>query len=510
MNLTTKNKIEQTQKDLLVTKQVPRQQVIQLMGLVCQSNNSLALEIQKKVDENPALEIDNEETEFTLDTNTSEESPLSEFDEDGDPLELSSETMNTEEAFEIGFQSDDDGPTEAEIEKEIRKTNAPEVIDYQDRSLAYSATESQIECWKRQLDEMYMSESDAQIADYLMGCLDERGYLTVDLQAIVYELIIHCGVYSDVQEVERVLTTYVQELDPVGTGARSLQECLLIQLKHRSVQDEDTQLAIRVLTDCFDYFAKKHFEKICQTLSITDDQLKRAYELIRKLDPRPADSGTPMEHNGSFINPDFTIAVVDGKLNLSLNNQYVPKVRLNRDFARGYLQNKEAEKKRREEAEKFVRTYVDKANQFISLLSTREIILYNTMYAIMRHQERYFLTGDDADLRPMILKNIAQEVGVDVATVSRVSNSKYVQTNFGIISLKHLFSEAVNDDDISSKAIKSVLNDIIENEDKKKPLSDEKLVALLKERGYDIARRTVAKYREQLNIPVARLRKEMA
>jgi len=254
---------------------------------------------------------------------------------------------------------------------------------------------------------------------------------------------------------------------------------------------------------------KKHYDKIQDSLKLTDAEMKEAVAVIKKLSPRPADDTTPLQKSAEIIHPDFTITAHDGVLLLTLNNQYVPKVRLNKEFSNEYrFLSKEESAKKRDEAERFMKTYVDKANQFIGALSTREMILYNTMYAIMNHQREYFLTGDDTKLKPMILKTIANEVKLDVSTISRVSNSKYVQTDFGIISLKHLFSEAVNDDDVSSKVIKSILNDLIDQEDKRKPLADDKLSELLKEKGYNVARRTVAKYREQLGIPVSRLRVE--
>ena len=356
---------------------------------------------------------------------------------------------------------------------------------------------------------MNMTERELLIAQYLTGNLDDDGYFAMDMQAVVNEMLYMNNLYTSVEEVEEVLTRFVQELDPPGVGARNLRECLLLQLR-RLPQEEDVVQAITILDKCFEQFAKKHYDKIQQMLSVSEDQLKQALAVIRKLDPRPADSGSPLEKSADIIRPDFTITANNGKLTLTLNNQYVSKVRINKEFSNEYrFLTKDASEKKRAEAEKFMREYVDKGEQFIGILSTREMILYNTMYAIMQHQKAYFLSGDDADLKPMILKTIAQEVNLDVSTVSRVSNSKYVQTDFGIIPLKHLFSEAVNDEDVSSKEIKRILTDLIEAEDKKSPLADEKLCDLLKERGYNIARRTVAKYREQLDIPVARLRKEI-
>jgi len=343
-----------------------------------------------------------------------------------------------------------------------------------------------------------------------MGTLDDAGYLHADLQAIVNELLYTEYIQTDIAEVEYVLTHFVQELDPPGTGARNLQECLLLQLDRIPDPTPAHQLARVLISQYFDLLTKRHYDKILSLLMISNDELKAALDVVQKLDPRPASQETPMQKNAETIIPDFTITNSDGKLTLTLNNQYVPKVRINKAFSNEYrFLSKEEYERRSAEAEKFIKKYVDDGQQFIKTLSLREMLLYNTMYAIMQHQRDYFLSGDNKDLKPMILKTIAQEVGADISTISRVSNSKYVQTDFGIIPLKHLFSEAVNDDDISSKEIKQILGDLVEAEDKKKPLSDDKICALLNEKGYNIARRTVAKYREQMGIPVARLRKEL-
>ena len=356
---------------------------------------------------------------------------------------------------------------------------------------------------------MEMDERQKQIADYLVGNLDEAGYLNSDVQTIANELLFMENLYTNAQEVEQVLTTFVQELDPPGTGARDLKECLLLQLHRLPDQTSAVHTATDIVSQCFDLFLKKRYDKIREILNLTESAVKEAVTVIKKLSPRPADDTTPLQKSAEIIHPDFTITAHDGVLSLSLNNQYVPKVRLNKEFSNEYrFLSKEESAKKREEAERFMKTYVDKANQFIGALSTREMILYNTMYAIMNHQHDYFLTGDDTKLKPMILKTIADEVNLDISTISRVSNSKYVQTDFGIIPLKHLFSEAVNKDNVSSKAIKSLLSDLIAKEDKSKPLSDDRLNELLEEKGYKVARRTIAKYREQLGIPVARLRVE--
>ncbi len=505
MSSNSQSQVQKTEQ-----RQIATQQTIRLMQLVELPCDSLEHEIQKEVDENPALEVVHDDADDPQ-PDTADDSATPEYDENGDPLDLTADQLPDDEIFKEEYYRDDDlddYPTEHEIENTIRRLNAPEARNDNDRiGIFHNSIQEQ---WQLQLGEMNMTDKQARIARYLAGNLNDDGYFTMDLQSVVNELLYMDNIYTSVEEVEEVLVHFVQELEPPGIGARTLQECLLIQLHRLPRQTEASENAARLLEKCFDAFTKKHYEKIQQALSISESQLKDALAVIRKLDPRPADSGSPLDKSADVITPDFTITSDNGKLNLSLNNQYVSKVRINKEFSNAYrFLTKEASEKKRAEAEKFMREYVDKGEQFIGILSMREMILYNTMYAIMQHQKAYFLTGDDTELKPMILKTIAQEVNVDVSTVSRVSNSKYVQTDFGIIPLKHLFSEAVNDDDVSSKEIKQILCDLIKNEDKKKPLSDEKLCLLLKERGYNIARRTVAKYREQSDLPVARLRKEL-
>lgn len=492
-----------------VQRQVGLPLTVQLMHLVELPYASLEQEVRNAVEDNPALEIYDDEA---AEPETREEVSREEYDANGDPLELSGEQLPEDEIFKEDYYRDSDDYDEdfsdVELENYIAKINAPDEQRQNPKSDVYY--ESMREQWQWQLGEMEMTERQAQIATYLMGTLDDDGYLNADLQAIVNELLYTENIQTDVAEVEYVLTHFVQELDPPGTGARNLQECLLLQLDRLPDSSPAQELARVLITQYFDLLTKRHYDKLLSLLNISNEELRAALDMIQKLDPRPASQESPLQKNAEIIIPDFTITNQDGKLVLSLNNQYVPKVRINKEFSNEYrFLSKEEYERRRGEAEKFIKKYVDDGQQFIRTLSLREMLLYNTMYAIMQHQQEYFLTGDNRKLKPMILKTIAQEVGVDISTISRVSNSKYVQTDFGIIPLKHLFSESVNDDEVSSKEIKQILGDLIEAEDKKKPLSDDKLCAMLKEKGYDIARRTVAKYRDQLGIPVARLRKEL-
>ena len=499
-----------TQEQKAIQRQIATQQTIRLMQLVELPYISLEQEIHREVDENPALEVYSDDVDDRHQDREDDYSAPAEYDDNGNPLELSGDQLPDDEIFKEDYYRDDDMddyPTERDIENSIRRANAPDDSVVYDRQGVYAA--SLQENWQIQLGEMEMDERQKQIADYLVGTLDDAGYLNSDVQTIANELLFMENLYTNAQEVEQVLTTFVQELDPPGTGARDLKECLLLQLRRLPDQTSAVRTATDIVSQCFNLFLKKRYDKIREILNLTENAVKEAVAVIKKLSPRPADDTTPLQKSAEIIHPDFTITAHDGVLSLSLNNQYVPKVRLNKEFSNEYrFLSKEESAKKREEAERFMKTYVDKANQFIGALSTREMILYNTMYAIMNHQRDYFLTGDDTKLKPMILKTIADEVNLDISTISRVSNSKYVQTDFGIIPLKHLFSEAVNKDNVSSKAIKSLLSDLIAKEDKSKPLSDDRLNELLEEKGYKVARRTIAKYREQLGIPVARLRVE--
>lgn len=482
---------------------------LQLMHLVELPYTSLEQEIRNTVDDNPALEIydDNEPS-----PESQEEPSAEEYDDNGVPMEIDKGQLPDDEIFKEDYYRDyedfEDEMSELRLENQIAKLNSPADIPQSQKTNIYY--ESLHEQWQNQLDEMPLTERESQIATYLIGTLDDSGYLNADLQAVANELLYNENIQTTVDELTFVLTHYIQELEPAGTGARNLKECLLLQLDRLPEKNRHTEIAMSVVEDCFELLTKRHYDKISSQLGISNEELKGALQVIQKLDPRPALQETPLQKNAETIIPDFTITKSGNKLQLSLNNNYIPKVRINKEFSNEYrFLSKQEYDRKKNEAERFMKKYVDDGQQFIRTLSLREMLLYNTMYAIMKHQYEYFLTGDNAKLKPMILKTIAQEVGADISTVSRVSNSKYVQTDFGIIPLKHLFSEAVNDDDVSSKEIKQILGELVGNEDKRKPLSDEKICAMLNEKGYNIARRTVAKYREQLNIPVARLRKEI-
>lgn len=498
------------QENKTTQQQVVSQQTITLMRLVEIPYASLEQEITKEVYENPALETyrDNEVTQ----TDVNEDNASTEYDDEGDPKPLTSERSD-EEVFSSPF-SDSEGFDDAEFEGgNYCPTGRNDASDDGDRRMSMGVyCESQYEQWRRQLEESSMSDRERFIAEYLLGCLEDSGYLTLDLQLLVNDLIINSSFTTSVEEVERVLKHFIQELDPAGTGARNLQECLLIQLNRNQQPSAMVDMAKRILTDCYEAFTRKHYDKIQRSLSITSEQLREAIEVIQTLDPRPAGSLSPIQALGNQVIPDFIVTLRNNKLSLTLNNSFLPKLRIDASFNNLYqqtLNSKNVQRKEVQDQLNYMKENLDKAEKFIGTLSLRELIMYNTMSEIMRIQEQYFRTGEESCLKPMILKDVADRVKVDISTVSRFSNSKYVQTDFGVIAVKQLFSEAVNDDDTSSREIKSVLMDIINNENKSKPLSDEKLCAKLREKGYDIARRTVAKYRDQMNIPVASMRKEV-
>ena len=480
-------------------KQIISQQTIQTMRLVEMNANSIELEIIKEVEENPALEFDDDKTEDDF-SNNDDFSSNEEHNEENDYEELTGQKDQLNDDYD-----DYDDYSGNELDYIISHIN--QSSDDPVRETIAISEDSFQEKLINQLSEYSLSPQDFQISKHIIGCLDSSGYLPNSVDNIVVDLLLMYNIQTTSEHIEFLLKEYIQQLDPIGVGARSLQEFLIIQIEKMSKTPE-VVIAQMILKDCFSFFSQKHFDKIEKKLNLSNDQLKKSIDIILKLTPRPIVSSSLLENSSSQITPDFIITIENDKLVLNLNNNYLPKIRLNKNFKMQYnFYDKNIGKEKRVEAEKFIKKNSENAEQFINSLNLRELILYNTMLEIMNRQKDYFFSGNDADLKPLILKDIAQVVKLDVSTISRVSNSKYVQTPFGIISLKHLFSEAVGEDGASSKEIKIILSQIIDNEDKKNPISDEELCDLLKEKGYEIARRTVAKYRLQLNIPVARLRK---
>ena len=463
-------------------------QQIQLMKLLQVPTMELDQRIKQEIEENPALEEGSDELE-------------DEFDNQDD-----TEENDTDDEFDLSDYIDDDIAD--------YKTNANnQSKDDEERVIPLSGEQSFQEKLSEQLHLLDLNETEFIIADILIGNLDESGYLNRDLEALVDDLAFSMNVITSEQEVKSILGL-IQTFDPAGVGARSLQECLLLQINRKQDGDISRFTAKKILEDFFEEFTKKHYDKIALKLEIEDKDLKDAVNEILRLNPKPGGSLRESAKNQLQITPDFVINETDGSLELSLNGRNAPSLKVSREYEsmlRSYSEGAKTTKSDKE-AVSFVRQKLDGAKWFIDAIKQRQQTLLLTMNAIMNYQFAYFLSGDEAKLRPMILKDIADIVNLDISTISRVSNSKYVQTNFGIYPLKYFFSESLSTDsgeEVSTREVKKILSEAINSESKKIPLTDEKLMDLLNEKGYNIARRTVAKYREQLNFPVARMRKEL-
>ncbi|MEO9952596.1 RNA polymerase factor sigma-54 [Nonlabens sp.] len=469
-------------------------QQIQLMKLIQLPTQAFEQRVKSELEENPALDSGKEKSEDEYD----EYSNQDDYDDGNETIETD---INVDD-----YLSDDDVP---EYRTKVNNYSA----DDDDKSVPYAAGKSFTQTLVEQLNTRRLNEQDRAIAEFLVGSIDGSGYIRRSIEDIADDLAFTMNIYTDVDEVEKVLTV-VQDLDPAGVGARSLQECLLLQLKRKN-KSESNELAIKLIRDYFDAFSKKHYSKIMTKYDITEEELRDAIDDIEHLNPKPGGSYT----GGSTriveqVVPDFNIRIKDGLLELTLNGRNAPELHVSRDYSnmlRGYKEAKEKTKSQKD-AVMFIKQKLDGAKWFIDAIKQRQETLFVTMSTIMHYQEEYFLTGDERNLKPMILKDIADKINMDVSTVSRVANSKYVDTPYGTKLIKEFFSESMTNSDgeeVSTREIKKILETVIGEESKKKPLTDQKLAELLKEKGYPIARRTVAKYREQLDIPVARLRKEI-
>jgi RNA polymerase sigma-54 factor len=384
----------------------------------------------------------------------------------------------------------------------------------EDREMPVATISSLNEQLLAQLGFLGLDERQETIAKQLIGSIESDGYIRRELEAIVNDLLFSANIETDADELESILHK-IQSFDPPGIAARDLQECLALQLERKDDPTEAHSLALRIINETFEEFTKKHYDKIVRKLGIEDEEaLRDAIHIITKLNPKPGGVGSSGIVRSFFLIPDFMLVNNSGKLELSLNSRNAPELKISRsysDMLQAYDKSNKKDKKLKETVA-FVKQKLDSAKWFIDAIRQRQQTLLRTMRAIIDYQYDFFLDGDETKLRPMILKDIAEKVGMDISTISRVVNSKSIQTEFGIYPLKYFFSEGISTDsgeDVSSREVKKVLEEIIGNEDKIKPLSDEKLEKALQDRGYNIARRTVAKYREQLNIPVARLRKEI-
>lgn len=469
-------------------------QQIQLMKLIQLPTQAFEQRLKQELEENPALESGKEDTpEY----------------ENGDELDTDYEeeydSINTEDINIDEYISDDEIP-------EYRLQSNNYSADDEEKVMPYAAGISFHEYIVTQLNTFRFSEEEYEIALFLVGSIDEGGYIRRSLTDIVDDLAFTQNIVVSEEQVAHVLHTVIHELDPPGVGARDLRECLLIQL-HKKERSPETELAIAILEKSFEQFTKKHYEKLLQKHGVSEGELKEAVQEIERLNPKPGGSYSGSNKMVEHVVPDFSIRITDGELELSLNGRNAPELHVSRTYnnmLKGYKDAKD--KTKTKDAVLFIKQKLDAAKWFIEAIKQRQETLYITMNAIMQHQEAYFLTGDERQLKPMILKDIADKIQMDVSTVSRVANSKYVDTPYGTKLIKEFFSESITNEqgeEISTREIKKILEMVIEKENKKKPLTDDKLAEILKEKGYPIARRTVAKYREQQDIPVARLRKQI-
>ncbi len=488
--------LNQRLQQKLLQKLSPQQ--IQMIKLLEIPTMQLEQRIKKEMEENPALE---EGVEDELDQPVDEEN----YDEE----EESAEIQKEQDEFSLeDYIGDDDTP-----DYRLNTNNSSKDDKFED--IPFSVGNSFHEFLESQLGLRMLNDRQKMLAGYLIGNIDEEGYIRRKLEAIVDDLAFGMGFKTDEVELRGILEI-IQDFDPPGVGARDLQECLLIQIRKKNLDDPAVLNAHEILKFHFDEFTRRHYDKILSRMNITEDDLKDAIDEVIRLNPRPGSTySDPINKTLEHIVPDFILEINDGELELTLNSRNVPDLRVSRayyEMLENFSAKKDKNTRTEKEAVNFVKQKLDSAKWFIDAIKQRQNTLLLTMNTILHYQKEYFLEGDEKKLRPMILKDIADVTGLDISTVSRVANSKYIQTHFGILSLKYFFSEGLQTDsgeEVSTREIKKILEECIEAEDKRKPVTDDKLAEILKAKGYLIARRTVAKYREQLNIPVARLRKEL-
>ncbi len=470
-------------------------QQIQLMKLIQLPTQAFEQRLKQELEENPALESGKESLEDTYDDD---------FDNSKDEYD-DNETINTEDINVDEYLSDDEIP-------DYRTQANNYSADDEEKTMPYAAGTSFTQHLKNQLNTFRLDDEEREIAEFLVGSVDESGYIRRELIDIMDDLAFTQNIYTTEDKIKSVLKI-VHQLDPAGVGARNLQECLSIQL-HRKQKTPDVELAIDIMDNAFEQFSKKHYKKLIHKFDITELQLKDAIHVIEHLNPKPGGSYAGNNRVVEHVVPDFAIRIVDGELELTLNGRNAPELHVSREYSnmmQGYKESKEKSKSQKD-AVQFIKQKLDAAKWFIEAIRQRQQTLFVTMSSIMHYQKEYFLTGDERKLRPMILKDIADEIDMDVSTVSRVANSKYVDTPYGTKLIKEFCSESMTNDqgeEVSTREIKKILETVIEEENKRKPMTDDALAKILKEKGYPIARRTVAKYREQLDIPVARLRKKI-
>ncbi|MCS7029125.1 MAG: RNA polymerase factor sigma-54 [Bacteroidia bacterium] len=498
-----KQGLYQTQQQKLSPQQI---QFVKLLQLPV---TELEDRIKQELDDNMVLEIAENDTETDAENVETVDTFAPSITS---PTEDTEEQENYEE--EIAEENENNEISLDEIMTYDEVESYKTAQDDEDRDeIPIPQYQTLIEDLQQQVSLLPLTETQKQIAEIIIGSLEDDGYLKIPLESIQDDLDFKKGIKVSIEEIEEVLEK-IRYLDPVGIASRNLQECLTTQLKAKrnSKNAEDIDLCLKILTDLFDEFTKKHYDKIIKKLHISEEKLKHLIKIITSLNPKPGDTTTAATIRTDYIIPDFTVTAIDGNLQVTLNSKNAPELRISREYQeilKEYESNPKPTQAMKDTIA-LIKSKIESAKWFIDAIKQRQNTLLVTMNCIAELQKEYFLTGDESKLKPMVLKDVADRIGMDISTVSRVANSKYVETDFGIFPLKHFFSEGIateSGEEVSNKEVKHVLKELIDNEDKHNPISDDELSQLLQSRGYQIARRTVAKYREQLGIPVARLRK---
>lgn len=501
-----------TQQQLQQLKLSPQQ--IQVMKLLAQSTLEFNERVEQEIEENPALEINNDDANDNANINANDDA--NEYDYDGD--EAGDFRDNDDEN---GLDYDDGNNDDFTLGDYVSSDDIPS-YQYNDMTeqerrpeMSYQADETILEDLREQLNLLpHVSEEIKNIALYVIGCLNPRGYLERDTETIVDDFVFIASKEITEAQVEEAITV-VQSLEPAGVGARTIKECLILQLKRINNPSDAVLLAIRILEECYTAMEDKRFDKIQKSLGATEEEVQDAVAELKKLNPQPCSTSDILLDNSVLIVPDFNVHDEEGELVLTLNQANTPTLQLSNHYAtvlEEYANNRKNQSRAQKDAALFIKQKVDAAKWFISAVQQRTETMTKVMSAIIKRQKSFFETGDDEDLKPMIMKTIAEDTGLDISTVSRVCNNKYVQTDFGVFHLKHFFTESVETDqgEVHSMAkLKNLFLKCIEEENKKKPLSDQQIVEYMKEKGFSLARRTVAKYRDQLGIPKAQFRKEL-
>ena len=464
-------------------------QQIQLMKLIQLSTQELEQKIQSEIGENPALENGKE---------------ITTAESDSDPYE-ENQTIDAQDIDIDSYLSDDDIPA---YRTQVSNYSA----DQEEKNIPVSGGISFHQMLSSQLQNLILNEQEAEIATFLVGSIDESGYIRRSVDEIIDDLAFTQNIFIEQETLLRVLKK-VQGLDPPGVGARSLQECLQLQLERKQNPSKAVILALNIITKAFNEFSKKHYQKLMDKFGVDEEKLKEVFEIVSKLNPKPGGALANTSQNTHIV-PDFIMTIENGQVHVELNRRNAPELRVSNSYKEMFAGYKQAPEKNKsqEEAVFFIKQKLDAAKWFIEAIEQRYNTLLMTINSIVEHQKAYFLSGDEKNLKPMILKDIADKINMDISTISRVANSKYIDTPYGTKLLKSFFSEGMKNEegeDVSTIEIKKILEQLIESEDKKSPLTDSALSKLLKEEGYPVARRTVAKYREQLEFPVARLRKQI-